>query len=54
MTRKPKHPDALVKAASPDITFNPTNKSIPYSTRSATAARRIAREGGQKPAANHR
>lgn len=46
MRGKPKTP--------PDITYNPTSKNIPYSTRSATAAKNIAGAGGQKSYYNHR
>lgn len=38
----------------PDITYNPTNRPIANSTRSATAAKNIAQGGGQKSAYNHR
>ncbi len=39
----------------PDITYNPDPATtVPYSTHSATAAKNIAAQGGQKPAYNHR
>lgn len=44
----------LGKGSPPDITYNPTSKATPYSTRSATAARRIAGAGGQGSYYHHR
>lgn len=45
---------AAKRKPKPDITYNPSDRDIPYSTRSATAAKNIARAGGQKSYYNHR